>query len=106
MNKDNEENHIDETAEEINPIVRPQRDGQHSPYYVSEADLYNGVLQLYETGEFPEKLAADLLKMCQRIITSRRFHDYSDTLKEEAVSSASVKVCQMLMKHKYDPYRG
>lgn len=103
---DNEENPIDEIAEEINPIVRPRRNGQQSPYYVSEADLYAGVMHLYETGEFPESLAADLLKMCQRIITSRRFHDYPDTLKEEAVSSASIHVCRMLQNRRYNPNMG
>ena len=101
-----EEDPIDAILEELNPRVRPNKKGQASPYYVSEADLYSGVLSLYETGEFPEKLASDLLKMCQRIITSRRFHGYPDTLKEEMVSAASVKVCQQLQRRKYDPYKG
>ena len=98
---DNEENPIDEIAEEINPIVRPRRNGQQSPYYVSEADLYAGVMHLYETGEFPEYLAADLLKMCQRIITSRRFHDYPDTLKEEALGSTMIRVSRSPSRKSY-----
>lgn len=101
-----EEDPIDSILDELNPHVRPNRKGQTSPYYVSEADLYAGVLKLYETGEFPEALAKDLLKMCKRIITSRRFHGYDDMVKEEAVSSASIRVCQQLQRHKYDPYKG
>ena len=101
-----EEDPIEAILDEINPRVRPNRKGQNSPYYVSEADMYSGVLHLYETGEFPEALAADLLKMCRRIVTSRRFHGYPDTLKEEMVSSASVRVCTQLQNHKYDPYKG
>lgn len=97
---------VEAILDELNPRVCPSRKGQSSPYYVSEADLYSGVLTLYETGEFPEKLAADLLKMCKRIVTSRRFFGYPDTLKEEMVSVASIKVCQQLQNRRYDPYKG
>lgn len=103
---DENEDPVEAILDELNPRVRPNRKGQSSPYYVSEADLYSGVLSLYETGEFPDKLASDLLKMCKRIITSRRFFGYPDTLKEEMVSVASIKVCQQLQNHRYDPYKG
>jgi hypothetical protein len=101
-----EEDLVEAILNEVNPRVKPGRVGQKSPYYVSEADLYAGVMHLYETGEFPEALAADLLKMCRRILSSRRFHGYPDTLKEEMVSSASIKVCRQLELKKYDPTRG
>ena len=96
---------VDEILDDIHPL-QPNKRGRASSYYVSEANLRAGVTELYETGNFPDALAADLLKMCKRIVTSRRFFSYSDTLREEMVSAASIKVCTQLQNHKYDPDRG
>ena len=97
---------LEREIEIVNPHPTPSLGDRKTVYYVSEADLYSGVMELYETGEFPEKLAEDLLKMCRRIVTSRRFFAYPDILKEEMVSCSSCKVCRMLQLHKYDPKRG
>ena len=47
-----EEDPIEAILDEINPRVRPNRKGQNSPYYVSEADMYSGVLHLSLPGAF------------------------------------------------------
>lgn len=76
------------------------------PYYVSEADLYENVTILYETGEFTKKLSDDLMRMCRRIVGAKRFDSCSDILREEMISSAFAHVCLRLIQRKYDFHRG
>jgi hypothetical protein len=92
---------------EYNPPLMPKTTlGNRSVYYVSEAELWQDTLNLYETGEFPERLAVNITKMVQRILTSRRFNGYTDVVKEEAQSAAISRAVTKLMEHKFDPKRG
>lgn len=77
-----------------------------SPYYVSEKELWNDVLELYSTGSFSDRLARNVLKMAQRIVNAKRWDSCSDLLREEMVSRASAHACIKLMEKKYDPKKG
>lgn len=75
-------------------------------YYVREKDLWNDMLTLYRTNEFPLTLAENLKKMTKRIVGSRRFDSCSDLLREEMVSRAFTHVCLALWEKKFDPKHG
>lgn len=70
--------------------------------YVNEADLKEDVRTLYETGEFPERLARNLQEMVNRICTSRRFNGYTEDWKTEMKGVAMVALMKTLNERKYD----
>lgn len=76
------------------------------PYYVREKDLWNDMLTLYRTEEFPLTLAENLNKMTKRIVGSKRFDSCSDLLREEMISRAFSHVCVALWEKKFDPKHG
>lgn len=76
------------------------------PYYVREKDLWNDMLTLYRTEEFPLTLAENLNKMTRRIVGSKRFDSCSDLLREEMISRAFSHVCVALWEKKFDPKHG
>lgn len=70
--------------------------------YVNEADLKEDVRTLYETGEFPERLARNLQEMVNRICGSRRFNGYTEDWKEDMRSNALQALVKTLNERKYD----
>lgn len=79
---------------------------QHSPYYVTEKELWDDVFVLYKTDEFPDRLAKNVLKMAQRIVNAKRWDSCSDVLREEMVSRSASHACLKLMERKYNPKSG
>lgn len=79
---------------------------QKSPYYVTEKDLWDDTIKLYETGQFPERLAKNILKMSKRIVGARRWDSCSDLLREEMISKSYTHACVQLINKKYNPKSG
>lgn len=79
---------------------------EKSPYYVSEKELWEDVFTLYETEQFPDRLAKNVLKMAQRIVNAKRWDSCSDLLREEMVSRSYAHACLKLIEKKYDPKNG
>ena len=99
---------------EYNPSPSPQtlkrkhKDGKNTAeFYVHESDLWEDVMKLYETGEFPERLARSILVMATHIVdTWVRFRNYDEVVREDCKSRAIMKCCAGLLNHKFDPNRG
>lgn len=79
---------------------------KHPIYYVTERDLWDDTMELYSTGEFPDRLANNVLKMTNRIVGARRWDSCPPLLKEEMVSGASSHACLKLMQKKFNPKKG
>lgn len=71
--------------------------------YVNEDDLKEDVRTLYETGEFPDRLAKNLQEMVNRICESRRFNGYTDDWKTEMKGAAIMALIKTLNEKRYDP---
>lgn len=91
--------------EEYNPPPMPVQ--KEVEYYVSEAELLEDTLHLYETGDFPERLALSLQRMVDHMVnTWKRFRQYDELAREEMQSRGLLQVVKGLMNKKYDPKRG
>lgn len=73
--------------------------------YVNEADLKEDVRILYETGQFPDRLARNLQEMVNRICESKRFGGYTDDWKAEMKGAAIMALIKTLNEKRYDPNR-
>ena len=73
--------------------------------YVNEADLKEDVRILYETGEFPERLAKNLQEMVEHILTCRKFNGYTQDWKDEMKGDALLALISTLKAKKYDSTR-
>lgn len=73
-----------------------------SDYYFNESEAREDVQTLYETGEFPERLARNLQEMVNRICGSRRFNGYTEDWKEDMRSNALQALVKTLNERKYD----
>ncbi len=75
-------------------------------YYVKEQELFEDVLDLYDSNQFPSRLFTNLQRMTKRIVGSRRFDSCSDLLREEMNVEALTHVCLKLWERKYDLKHG
>lgn len=101
---------LPEENEPVNPFTKQRH--KLNPkygkgvYYVSEAELWEDTMKLYETDIFPDRLALNLLKMVKRILGARKYDSFDYLLREEAESRAIAHVCHQLQLKKFNPKHG
>ena len=97
-----------ETLQELDPPPMPPRyAGRKNEYYVHESEMWEDTMHLYETGEFPERLANSLMMMTDRMVnTWDRFRKYDELTRDEMQSRAIAHVTKKLMEKKFNPKHG
>lgn len=90
-------------SEKEKPIKRKTRKSKDA-FYIDPDKFRDAIVEFYATGEFSEKLGEFVYLLCKRVGNNTSWINY--TYNDELVQEAILKVSRVLIRKKYDPYRG
>lgn len=90
-------------TEKVQPVKRKTKKSKDT-FYIDPNKFRDAIVKFYATGDFSEELGEFVYLLCKRVGNNTSWINY--TYNDELVQEAILKVSRVLIRKKYDPYRG
>lgn len=85
-------------------VIKKRTRKSKDAFYIDPIEFRDAIIEFYDTGDFSERLGEFVFLLCKRVGNNTSWINY--TYNDELVQEAILKVSRVLIRKKYDPYKG